>query len=197
MHSKSVEKLLKDSGAFLHGHFQLSSGLHSDAYVQCMRALVHPDITMQLAHLIADIFKDSAVDVVCGPAMGGITLAFATAHILNTKAIFSEYTKSSDGTKTIFLKRGFEHDVAGKRVLIVEDAITTGKAVRETLVVLRKHFAEVVGISAIINRAQSDITFDNVPFKPLMSMALTTYEPYHCPLCRSGVPVTIPGSRQQ
>jgi orotate phosphoribosyltransferase len=178
-----TEAALAETGALLEGHFQLSSGLHSDRYVQCARLLQHPDLASQAASALAARL-DLAADVVVGPALGGIVMAHEVARALGVRAIFAE---RKDGQ--LVLRRGFQL-APGERVLIVEDVITTGKSAREVAALVDAAGAEVAGYAALVDRRGSDL-----PITALVAFDLQTWDPESCPNCAAGQPIDKPGSR--
>jgi orotate phosphoribosyltransferase len=178
---------LEELKAVLSGHFLLSSGLHSDTYIQCARLFEHPEAASSLCGVLAEKLRDLDVDVVIGPAFGGIVFAYELARQLDTRGVFMERV---DGT--FALRRGF--DVApGSRVLIAEDVVTTGKSVNELLGSLDALNVEVLGVAAIVQRAEENPF--SVPLYPLFNITPKVYEADGCPLCASGSEPVKPGSR--
>lgn len=175
-------------GALLEGHFVLSSGLHSNRYLQCAKVLQYPDLAEAIGAGIAELFKDIKMDVVVGPAMGGVIIAQEVGRAAHVRAIFAE---REQGVMT--LRRGFSVE-PGERAVVVEDVVTTGGSAREVADMLRARGATVVGIGAIIDRTTSAADF-GVPFRALGKVEVATYKPEDCPLCKANVPVTKPGSR--
>ena len=185
---------LAQRGALLEGHFRLSSGRHSDRFVQKFRILEDPTLLEPVARAIAARFRDTAPTLVIAAAVGGILLAYETARQLGTKAIFVE---KENGVPV--LRRGFA--IAPEdRVLIVEDVVTTGLSVREVVDVVRRSGAEIVGIGAIILRQSVDklrtTLGQALEFQPLLELPLASYDESECPQCRGGVPLSDPGSRR-
>ncbi|MGI6677510.1 MAG: orotate phosphoribosyltransferase [Dehalobacterium sp.] len=181
-------KIFKESGAMLEGHFLLTSGKHSDRYIQCAQVLQYPDDTSLLCQEIARRFNYDLVDLVIGPAMGGILVAFETARYLGVKAIFAE---RENGRMT--LRRGFTIE-PGQRVLVVEDVITTGGSVQEVIDLVHAQGGEVVGVGVLVDRSGGKVDF-GVKIESVISMEVTTWEPEQCPLCKEGSPAIKPGSR--
>ncbi len=180
--------LFKRSGALLEGHFRLTSGLHSPAYLQCALVLSRPADAEQLGRDMANQVRSFDATVVLSPALGGVVIGHEVARALGVRALFTERL---DGVMT--LRRGFvlaEND----RVLVVEDVLTTGGSTRETMQVARAAGAQVVGVGSIVDRSGGTLSFD-VPFRSLLSMTVAAYEPDKCPLCAKGLPVVKPGSR--
>jgi orotate phosphoribosyltransferase len=174
-------------GALLEGHFRLSSGRHSDRFVQKFRILEDPALLEPVARALAARFRTAAPTIVVGAAVGGILLAYEVARQLGTRAIFVE---KEDGVPT--LRRGFALS-AQDRVLIVEDVVTTGLSVREVIGVVRGSGAEIVGIGVIVLRGASDF---GLTTHALLELPLESYEERDCPQCRDGELVTDPGSRR-
>ena len=180
--------LYRRSGALLEGHFRLTSGLHSTGYMQCALVLQHPGHAEALGRAIADRVRELGATVVLSPALGGVVIGQEVGRALGVRAIFAE---RQDGK--LSLRRGFTLDPAD-RVLVVEDVMTTGGSTRETIEVAKAAGGQVVGTASIVDRSGGTIRFD-VPFIPLLEIALPTYDPDQCPLCAQGVAVVKPGSR--
>jgi orotate phosphoribosyltransferase len=178
------------AGALLSGHFILTSGLHSDRYVQCARVLEDPALTMRLAHEIVRRLGEDAdhIDLVAAPAVGGIVIGFAVAAALGTPFVFTERV---DGRMT--LRRGFSIP-PGARVLVVEDVVTTGGSVAEVLDLIDAAGGEAVGVVSLIDRG-GDKRFHS-PFRPLLELEVESWDAGACALCAAGEPVTSPGSRR-
>jgi orotate phosphoribosyltransferase len=181
-------KSFEESGALRRGHFQLSSGLHSDVYFQSALVLQHPDRAEVLGRALGKLLKELEPDVVVGPALGGLIIAWEVACALDVRGIFTE---RKDGV--MMLRRGFEL-IPGERVVVVEDVVTTGKSTFETIEVLKSAGGNLVGVGAIVDRSGGGVEFD-VPFHPLLSMTVDAWEPADCPECAEGTPITKPGSR--
>ncbi len=183
-------ELYKKRNAYLKGHFLLSSGLHSEFYLQSALVLQYPHDAWKLCSSIAEYFQNKEIDVVIAPAMGGILVSYDVARALgeNVRSIFAERV---DGKLT--LRRGFTID-RNERVLVVEDVITTGKSVNETLDVVRQYTDNIVGIGALVDRGGN---FDpkGIDYFPLIKLKIENYEPENCPLCKQGIPLEKPGSR--
>ncbi|HEY1308838.1 MAG TPA: orotate phosphoribosyltransferase [Vicinamibacterales bacterium] len=175
-------------GAFLEGHFRLTSGLHSPGYMQCALVLAHPREAEALGAELGERVRGLGANVVLSPALGGIVIGQEVGRTLGIRALFAE---RQDGQLT--LRRGFTLG-ADDRVLVVEDVVTTGKSTRETIDVARAAGARVVGAAAIVDRSGGEQNLD-VPFHALATIALPTYQPESCPLCAAGQPVVKPGSR--
>ncbi len=186
---EEVLRLFEQKGALLIGHFQLTSGLHSEKYLQCALVLQYPDIAERLGSAIAREFAREKIDCVIGPAVGGIIVAQEVGRALGVRAMFTERESGS-----MTLRRGFAVR-EGERVLAVEDVTTTGGSVREVIEAVTNAGGVIVGVGAIIDRSGGEVGFD-VPFKPLARLEVATFSPETCPLCKRGVPVYKPGSRK-
>jgi len=184
-----VLQMFRDSGALHEGHFRLSSGLHSGGYLQCALVLQHPQQAAALGQALGDLLRDLNATVVLSPALRGLIIGHEVGRALGVRAIFAE---RQDNILT--LRRGFSLSAAD-RVVIIEDVVTTGGSTRETMVVARATGATVVGAGSIIDRSGGAASLD-VPFRALVPLALPTWEPDACPLCKAGQPVTKPGSRK-
>ena len=187
MHPDAVLALFRSTGALLEGHFRLSSGLHSNGYMQSALVLQHTEHAAALGGALAAAVRALDPQVVLSPALGGLIIGHEVARGLGVRAIFAERV---DGVLT--LRRGFSL-AAGERVLIVEDVVTTGKSTRETIAVAEAAGATVVGAAGIINRG-GDIDL-GVPFTALASVSFPTWPEDQVPDWLAAIPVTKPGSR--
>jgi orotate phosphoribosyltransferase len=177
---------LEARGAILTGHFRLSSGRHSNRFVQKFRILEDPVLVERVARALADSARTLAPSVVVSAAVGGIVLGYETARQLGTFGIFVE---KEGGVPA--LRRGFALG-PGDRAFVVEDVVTTGGSIREVLDVVRSHGATVAGIGIIVSRAPVDF---GVPTVALLDLPIESYEPESCPQCAVGEPIIEPGSR--
>ncbi len=185
---EKVLEIMKETGAFLEGHFLLSSGRHSDKYCQCAKLLQYPDKAAEALSVVVEKLKDLDIDLVVGPAMGGIVAAYEVARQLGKPAIFTE---REDGEMT--LRRGFEIK-DGQKIIIMEDVVTTGKSTKETKKVLEGFGGEVLGVACIVNRTKEDI---GMPIYSCIDLDIPNYEKEECPLCAAGdTNVVKPGSRK-
>jgi orotate phosphoribosyltransferase len=191
MEQNEALELYRRTGAYLEGHFRLSSGLHSPGYMQSALVLQRPADAELLGRGIAAQAKSVGPTVVLSPALGGLIIGHEVARALGVRAIFAERA----GGSALTLRRGFTL-APGDRVLVVEDVFTTGKSTRETMDVAREAGASVVAAAAIVDRSGGEIDF-GVPSYALVSLSVPTYEADRCPLCAQGVPVIKPGSRPQ
>lgn len=190
MTETEVKELFVKTGAILEGHFLLTSGLHSPMYVEKFQVLQHPKYTEQLCKALADKFVDENIEVVVGPVTGGILLAHEVGKALGTRAIFTE---RENGKMT--LRRGFKI-AKGERVLIVEDIVTTGGSIKEVVEVVKEQGGIPVGIGMLVDRSGGKASFNEVQYKALLHLTVTTYQPDDCPLCKEGQPMTKRGSRK-
>lgn len=179
----------RETGAYLSGHFRLTSGLHSPEYLQCARVLQYPQHAERFGLAMRAALKDLVVDVVCAPAMGGLIIGHEVARAFGVRFIFTE----RDGEGKMTLRRGFTLE-PGERVLIVEDVITTGGSTREVVQLLQAAGARVLAAASIIDRSggHADV---GVPRIALATLDVTAYEAAVCPMCAQGLPVVKPGSR--
>lgn len=190
MTERPIEELLAATGALRRGHFLLSSGLHSPAYVQCALLLEHPRHAAEVAGRLAAELRALRPDSVLSPALGGVVIGYAVAAALEVPFRFVE--RAGEG---MALRRGFALS-PGERVVVIEDVVTTGKSTREAAAVATALGAEVVGIGALIDRSGGRHGFE-VPFAHLLALDLPTWAPADCPLCAAGGSAEKPGSRPQ
>ncbi|WP_033376818.1 orotate phosphoribosyltransferase [Desulfurispora thermophila] len=183
-------QIFHETGALLEGHFLLSSGRHSDRYFQCARVLQYPDHAERLCRELVSKINLPELQVVTAPALGGIIAGYEVARALGVRSIFAE---RENGRMT--LRRGFGI-APGERVLVVEDVVTTGGSVREVMQVVREAGGQVVGVGTLVDRSGGRVDF-GVPLWSLVQMEVQTFAPDECPLCRQGLPLVKPGSRQQ
>ena len=188
MTEPEVLDLFRQSGALLEGHFRLTSGLHSERYLQSALVLQYPELAERLGRELADRCWHLQATAVLSPALGGIVLGQAVARHLGVRELFAE---RQDGQLT--LRRGFSLS-ASDRVLVVEDVITTGGSTMETARVAEALGAHVAGAGAIIDRSGGESKLE-LPLQALVRLAVPTYQPESCPLCARGLPVVKPGSR--
>lgn len=184
MTEEEALQILRDTGAIMQGHFLLSSGRHSDTYVEKFRALEKPSVAAALGAAIAERF--TGIDVVVAPAVGGIVLGFATATALGARFIFSEREGGA-----MRLRRGFRIE-EGERVLAVEDIVTTGKSLLEVLSLLPS--PTLAGIGCMVDRSNGSLK-TLLPLQSLVRMEVSSWEPGECPLCAERFPLQSPGSR--
>lgn len=183
-----VQSIFLSTGAMLNGHFQLTSGRHSNQYFQCALVLQHPQHTEVLCKELAARFADADIDLVVGPALGGIVVSYETARALGVRSVFTERENG-----VMKLRRGFSVQ-PGARVLVVEDVITTGGSIREAIEVVRRLDAVVVGAGVLVDRSNKTVDL-GVRTEALLVTEALSYPPEECPLCQKGVAVEKPGSR--
>lgn len=188
MDKEKIMQIFRDAGALLDGHFILTSGAHSPQYFQCAQVLQYPRYAEELCGVIADHYRDAAIETVAAPAVGGILVAHEVARALNARCIFAEREAGA-----MRFRRGFELRV-NERVLVVEDVVTTGGSLQEVVTLCRQLKADVCGVGFLVDRS-GGISF-SVPHFSLLQMAVEKYSPDQCPLCREGKrPPVKPGSR--
>jgi len=194
---EKIIELLRESGAMLEGHFLLSSGRHSDRYFQCAKLLQYPDKAQaafyEVAQKISEDIKNGKlkVDVVAGPAMGGIIAAWELARQLALPSIFTE----RDDTGAMALRRGFELK-PGQNVLIVEDVVTTGKSFMECAAALEAAGGKVSALSCVVDRRAEGAQEIPWPFYPAVKLSAGNWDTSECELCKKGIPAVKPGSRK-
>lgn len=178
---------MKKCQAILEGHFLLSSGLHSNKYFQCAQLFQYPDESAKLMQELS-LRIPEPVEVVIGPALGGIIMAYELARFLKARAIFAE----REGLE-MKLRRNF-HINQGEKVIVAEDVITTGKSTLEVVNIIEKLGGDIKGIACVIDRRNSEIVLP-YPVYSLIKVEVETYKPEECPLCQQGSLVVKPGSR--
>jgi orotate phosphoribosyltransferase len=190
MNQEQILKIFKETGALLTGHFKLTSGLHSASYFQCAKVLQFPQHAENLASLIVQYFSDQQIDCVISPAIGGIVVGQEVGRQISVKTIFSERQNGD-----MKLRRGFFLD-RGEKVLVCEDVVTTGGSVFEVIELVKKYDAIPVGVGFIVDRSNGKVNF-GVPQYSCMEMDVKSFKPEECHLCKDGIPVEKPGSRQE
>jgi orotate phosphoribosyltransferase len=191
MKNSELLDMFQQLGVVSNGHFVLSSGRHSDEYWEKFRLLEWPRVTEQLCRQIASRYKQSGIAAVIGPTTGGALLAQEVARQLDTRCLLAE-SAPAGGRE---LRRGFMLHPA-ERVLIVDDVLTTGLSLRETLRAIEQFQPEIVGIEVLIDRSGGDaITQFDVPCRALLTVSARTFYPEECPMCKEGIPIVKPGTR--
>ena len=185
MNNEDVIGLFLKTGALLEGHFTYASGRHGARFLQAARVMQYPEHAEALCEAMAAPFAKDAIDLVVGPATGGIILAYETARALKCRAACTE--KDGDG---MALKRGFALK-PGTRVLVVEDITTTGGSVKKSIVHLRQRGAVVIGVGVLIDRSAGEAKFD-CRFEPLARLDMQSWPPDACALCQQGIPLIEP-----
>ena len=188
--TEEVMKKFEQAGAIQKGHFKLTSGVHSDTYIQCAQVMQHPEFMHSLCSELGKKFRGDDIDVIVGPAIGGIIMAHVMARVLGpwVRAIFTE---RENGKMT--LRRSFKIN-QGEKVLVVEDVTTTGSSVREVIDIVKSRQGKVVGVGVLIDRSGGKVDF-GIKTEKLLTVDIKTYLPEECPLCKKGIPVVKPGSR--
>ena len=189
MTNVEIERIFRDCGALMRGHFLLSSGLHSDQYLEKFRIFEQPAIHAKLIEELLSRFKGVNIETVFGPALGGVIMASEAARQLGVRAVFAEKEAGK-----LTLRRGFYLE-KGEKVFIIDDIVTTGGSVKENVQIAREAGAEIVGIGVLADRSGGKVDFGE-PHKALMNLDLPVYKPEECPLCAEGVPIIKPGSRK-
>ena len=188
-----VLDLFLETGAYLKGHFRLTSGLHSPEYLQCALVLQHPrhaeSLGRALAADVARLTAERRIESVVSPALGGLIIGHEVARALGARHIFTE----RDPDRKMVLRRGFTLR-AGETAVVIEDVVTTGGSSLEVVEVLRAAGAEVLAAGSIIDRSggRADL---GLPRAALATLNVVTWDPAQCPLCAQGLPVVKPGSR--
>ena len=188
MTNNEIIEMLREAEVLLEGHFLLTSGSHSDKYMQCAKIFQNSKYSVPLCGELVEKYKIDNIEVVIGPAIGAIQMAYEVGKQLGVKNIFAE---REDGKMT--LRRGFTIE-KGQRVLVVEDVVTTGGSVREVIELVEQCGGVVAGVGSIVDRTGGKIDF-GVPYKSAFSMDITSYEADECPICKTGAPLVKPGSR--
>ena len=183
----TIKTLLEETDALRKGHYLLSSGLHSDTYVQCAKILQYPRYARYLGKELSELWHGTYIDLVVSPALGGLLIGYATAEALECRMVFTERANGQ-----MELRRGLSIE-PDDSVLIVEDVVTTGGSAKETVKLVKSLGADVVGVASIIDRsAEDDSSFE---LRSLLKIDIPSYPKDDCPLCAEGVEVESPGSK--
>lgn len=186
-----IIEIFKESEVLLEGHFLLTSGRHSNQYMQCAKILQYPNYTQEIIGELAKCYKDVQVDYVIAPAVGGIIIGYELARQLGSKNMFAE---REDGKMTI--RRGFSLP-KGSKVVVAEDVITTGGSVKEVMEIVKEQGSEVVGVAVLVDRSNGNIDF-GVKLDAALTVEVQSWEQSECPLCAKGqVELVKPGSRKK
>jgi orotate phosphoribosyltransferase len=190
INTEEVMRKFEEAGAIQKGHFKLTSGVHSDIYIQCAQVMQYPEFMNNLCSELGKKFRGDDVDVIVGPAVGAIIMAHVMARVLGpwVRAIFTERENGK-----MNLRRSFKIK-KGEKVLVVEDVTTTGSSVKEVIDIIKERQGKVVGVGALIDRSGGKIDF-GVKTQSLLTLDIKTYLPEVCPLCKKGIPAIKPGSR--
>ncbi len=180
-------EVFRKSNALQRGHFELSSGLHSGHYFQCAQVLQHTTQAARVCRELARRFRAARPTAVIGPAVGGILVAYETARALGAHAMYAERVDAE-----MQLRRGFTL-TKKDRVLVLEDAITTGESARKVAELVEGLGARVVGIGTIVDRSGGKVRFPGYRYVRLFAFEFETFRPHDCPLCSEQVPLTRPG----
>ncbi len=183
-----VLNLLEQAEGVLHGHFCLTSGLHSDIYFQCAKLYQYPEITEKLGKMLAEKLSGIEFDTIVAPAIGAVIIGYETAKNAKKRNLFVE---RKDGVMQ--LRRGYTLK-KGERVVIIEDVITTARTIKETMEAIKEYEPEVVAVGCIVDRTKGKTEYN---IKSLMQIDPVVYEPENCPLCKEGIPLVKPGSREE
>lgn len=188
MNKENILEIFRKTGVLMEGHFILTSGRHSAHYLQCARIFQYPNYGEQIANILAQAFCEDNIDMVIGPAIGGIILAYEVGRVLGVQTLFAERENG-----VMALRRGFEIP-QGSNVLVVEDVVTTGGSVKEVIELVNKSGSNVVGVGSVVDRSNGKVDF-GCKFKAVISLEVPSFEKDECPLCRQGLPAVKPGSR--
>lgn len=189
MNQEEIVNLLKETNVIQTGHFELSSGRHTDTYLQCAQILQYPKYTDVLADEITNLWKDEDIDLVVGPAIGGIVISYAVALKMEARNIFSERKNGE-----MKFRRNLKVK-ENEKVLIVEDVVTTGGSVREVIDLLKDSNADIVGITSLVDRSNGLVEF-GYTFKSLVKLKVDSYKKDECKLCKKKIPINKPGSQE-
>lgn len=186
---EEIMNIFEKTNVLQTGHFRFTSGRHGDRYLQCAQLLQYPQYAALLCTQLALDFWDECIDVVVGPAVGGIIVAYEVARVLGVRGIFAERENEK-----MQLRRGFSIKPA-ERVLVVEDVTTTGGSVKEVIDLVRANGGEVAGVGTLIDRSQGRAVF-GTKMASLIQLDFCDYSAEECPLCQQGIPLVKPGSRK-
>lgn len=189
--NERVTEILKEAGVLLEGHFLLTSGRHSNKYLQCANIFRNTKYSEELCAALAEKYKDDDIQLIIGPAMGAVQMAYEVSRNFGCENFFTE----RDENGKMQLRRGFSIN-PGQRVLVVEDVVTTGGSVREVVEYIQQNGGVVAGVGSIVDRTGGKIDF-GVPFRAVYSVDVQSWEKDECPLCKEGnFELVKPGSRK-
>ncbi len=186
--TNEVLNLLEQAEGVLHGHFCLTSGLHSDIYFQCAKLYQYPEITSELGRRLAEKLSDIEFDTIIAPAIGAVIIGYETAKNAKKRNLFVE---RKDGEMQ--LRRGYTLK-KGEKVVIIEDVITTARTIKETMEAIKEFEPEVVAVGCIVDRTKGKTDYN---IKSLLQIDPVVYDPSDCPLCKEGIELVKPGSRTE
>lgn len=185
-----ILQILKETEVLIEGHFLLSSGRHSDQYMQCARVFQYPVYSEELSRMLAAQLDGMDIDMVIGPAIGGIVFSYEMGRVLGVKTLFAERENS-----VMTLRRGFGIE-PGNKVFVVEDAVTTGGSVKEVMALVESLGAQIAAVGVLVDRSGGTVDF-GVPFYAVYRTKIESYTAEECPICKEEkIPLVKPGSRQ-
>lgn len=191
MDRERVLEIFRQAGVLLEGHFRLTSGRHSNRYLQCAKIFRNSKYSEEICAALAEQFRSDDIQLVIGPAMGAVQMAYEVSRQLEVENFFTERDESGK----MALRRGFAVQ-PGQRVLVVEDVCTTGGSIREVMEIVRAQGGVVAGVGSVVDRTNGRIDF-GVPFRSVIALDVESWEPENCPLCKEGKGEAIkPGSRK-
>lgn len=185
--TNEVLELLEKTEGVLHGHFCLTSGLHSNIYFQCAKLYQYPEIVEKIGKKLAEVLKDVEFDTIVSPAIGALIIGYETAKQAGKRNLFVE---RKDGVMQ--LRRGYQLS-KGEKIVIIEDVITTAKTIKETIEATKEYGVEVAAVGCIVDRTCGKTGLN---IKSLLQIDPVTYDPTDCPLCKDGLAIVKPGSRE-
>ncbi len=189
MHRKRILQILKETEALLTGHFLLTSGRHSNTYIQCAKVLRFPEAAEEIVGHVCEQCINEKIDIIIGPAMGGVIVSYELGRQMKKEAVFTERVNGE-----MKLRRGFQIK-EGANVLIAEDVITTGKSTLEVKNIVEALGGKIIGVACMINRMSGESPLD-FPVYSAVELEIETYEPHNCPMCQqNSIPLEKPGSR--
>jgi len=188
MNPAEIARIFEETGALLTGHFLLTSGLHSEKYLQCAKVLQWPHHTEACGRALASHFAAEKPALIVSPAIGGIVIGQEVGRALGCRAIFAERENGA-----LQLRRGFSIE-PGELAVVVEDVITTGGSTLETMEVVRSRGGKVLGALSVIDRSGGKAAL-GTDYHSLWTLNIPTFDAEHCPLCKAGSSPVKPGSR--
>lgn len=189
INKNQVLEIFNKAGALLEGHFLLTSGKHSKRYLQCAKVFENTKYSQFFCKELAERFKNEDIDLVVGPAVGAIQMAYEVSRWLNARNIFTERENGQ-----MLLRRNFTIE-KGQNVLVVEDVITTGGSVKEVIDIVKDNGGNIKGVAVIVDRSNGLANF-NTRLESIISMNIETFTKEECPLCKNNIPLVKPGSRK-